>query len=350
VTGGISVRERGGAPKPSAAALHPYGGAAFAALVAESYAVAGEGSPGDFHQWLRDAYRASGAALPATSGEDLEQDLASARASLHRLPGRAARARAEAELARWAHRFVKQAIPRFSLDRGHEFCNVVKYGERQCLLQSVLIAGLLQAGGCDAGVVMVYANERGEQSNNGHVTVLLKLDDGAALLVDASDPEPFAKHSGLLVRASDYRYVTPVYQPRSSRIAACLTADTRARLAVAKVSALDLTFVGSQFWFYRGERAPGGVIAGQRTAAGLAASRQALEHSVRTCPANPLAVYMLGRTLLYQGDGRSARKLFFTARDLYRRYGWVPPGVKDALAATSPRTRSSRAVPPTRGR
>jgi hypothetical protein len=338
LTGGTSVRERG-ASDPPRAALYPYGGAQFAALVAQSYAVAGEGSPGDFHRWLRDAYRASGAPLPATSGADLEQDLASARASLHHLPRRAARARAEADLARWAHRFIKQAIPRFSLDRGYEFHNVAKYGERQCLLQSVLIAGLLQAGGCDAGVVMVYANERGEQSNNGHVTVLLKLDDGAAVLVDASDPEPFARHAGLLVRASDYRYVTPVYQPRSSRITAFLTADTRARLTAAQVSALDLAFVSSQFWFYRGERAPGGVIASQKTADGLIASRQALEQSVRICPANALAVYMLGRTLFYQGDGRGARKLFLTARDLYRRYGWVPAGVKDALAATNPRRR-----------
>ncbi len=184
---------------------------------------------------------------------------------------------------------------------------------------------------------MVYRNDKGQESNNGHVTVLLKLADGTARLVDASDPVPFVNHKGILLRAPAYRYVSPIYRPRDTAITSFLTADTRARLSVAKVTALDASFIRSQFWFYRGERIPGGVIATQRTPAGLAASRKALEESVRACPGNSLSVYMLGRAVLYQGDVAGGRRLLLAAQKLYAQYGWVPPGLKDAVAAAQAR-------------
>jgi hypothetical protein len=331
-----------------AAAPYPYGSAAFAELVADSYSVAGEGSTEHFRQWLRDAYRSARHPIPGTAGRNLDRDLSSKRAALAALSGPARRTREDRRLAEWAHRFIKKAIPRFSLDRGYEFHNVVKYGERQCLLQSVLIAGLLQAIGSDAGIVMVYKNDKGQLSNNGHVVVLLRLPNGTALLVDASDATPFVKHQGLLVRAADatlrsseatalrsteYQYVSPVYERGSSTISRFLPAGTRSGLAVAEVSGLDIAFVRSQFWYYRGERAPAGVIASKRNAAGLAASRKYLEKSVEACPGNSLAVYMLGRTLLYQGDIQGARGLLTRANQLYSRYGWVPDGLEDALIA-----------------
>jgi hypothetical protein len=331
-----TAQEESAAPPPSAAS-YPYGSAAFDGLVSDSYAVAGEGAADEFHQWLRNAYGSSGRPVPGTPGKDLAHDLSLERTELQGLADPVQRSGRETELARWAHAFIKKAIPRFSLDRGYEFRNVVKYGERQCLLQSVLIAGLLQSLGCDAGIAMVCRNDKGEVSNNGHVTVLLGLADDAALLVDASDPTPFVKHQGLLVSAQGYRYVNPIYAPGSDRIERFRIVDTRARLAVAKVSGLDIAFVRSQFWYYRGERVPGGVTIGARTAAGLAESRKCLEESVRGCPGNSLAVYMLGRTLLYQGHTDEARKRFTTAEELYAGYGWVPDGLREALAATQPR-------------
>ncbi len=317
-------------------ARYPYGSAAFAELVEDSYSVASEGSPAHFHKWLKDAYRSARVPIPGTPGKDFERDMAAKGREMAGLPTAAARAAAERRLAEWAHRFVKKAIPRFSLDRGYEFHNVVTRAERQCLLQSVLIAGMLQAMGCDAGVAMVYRNERGDVSNNGHVTVLLKLADGAALLVDASEPVPFARHTGLLVSAAgSYRYVAPAYAPRSATIERFLATSGGSPLVAAKVNGLDTAFVRSQFWYYRGERAPGGVISEKRTARGLAASRQYLEKSVQACPGNSLAVYMLGRTRLYEGDRPGARKLLARAERLYAQYGWVPGGLSDASVEAS---------------
>jgi hypothetical protein len=231
------------------------------------------------------------------------------------------------------HRVVKGTIPRFSLDRGFEFCNVVRYGERQCFLQAVLIAGLLQRMGVPAGIAMVYRNIQGQETNNGHAVTLVRLADGRDLIVDASDPEPFARQQGLFVRVNDYQYADPIYEGASGKIVAYRSVPGRARLAPRQVRTLDLPFIRSQFAYYRGERRTGGLLARAKTRSGLAAAEKDLRTSVAFCPRNPLAVYMLGRARLAQGRTQDARPILQRAHDLYARFGWVPPGPRQYLAA-----------------
>jgi hypothetical protein len=118
------------------------------------------------------------------------------RLRLAALPDPAERARAERDLAAFLHGAVKRAIPRFSLDRGFEFANVVRTGERQCFLQSVLLSACLRRAGIDAGALMVWANGRGQVSNLGHAVAFARLADGRILLVDASDPSPSCPTGG----------------------------------------------------------------------------------------------------------------------------------------------------------
>ncbi len=101
-------------------------------------------------------------------------------------------------------------LPKFSLDRGYEFRHSVDRLERQCFLQSVLIAGLMQRMGMEAGVVMIYRNQKGEASNLGHATVVLKLDNGRDIMVDASDPHPFMRHRGVFAA---HRLPGPAQRP-----------------------------------------------------------------------------------------------------------------------------------------
>jgi len=322
-------------------AWYPYGSAAFSELIADSYRAAGKGDSQEFRAWMRQAYRKAPKSLKRGCELDLEETLHAERQALRSISNPAKRAEAEVERAAWVHRLVKQLIPRFSLDRGYEFRNAVRYGERQCFLQSVLIAALLQDLGCRAGVVMVFRNSRGEESNNGHAVVLLRLPDQTAILVDASDREPLAHHQGLMARTGRYRYVLPEYGSHSDRITCYLAASNRHRIAADRVLPLDLSFLRSQFWYYRGERAAGGVISPHRTRAGLAASREALTRSVELCPDNPLAVYMLARTYLYQGNRTRARACATAASRLYAEYGWTPAGLRDLRRAVA-----SRAVAP----
>jgi hypothetical protein len=247
-------------------------------------------------------------------------------------------------LGAWLHRMVKSTIPRFSLDRGFEFCSVVRYGERQCFLQAVLIAGLLQRSGVRAGVAMVYRNLHGQETNNGHAVTLVRLSDGRDLIVDASDPEPFARQQGLYVRAGGYRYVDPVYEGRTGRIASYRTVPEKGKLSPAQVRTLDLAFIRSQFWYYRGERREGGLLSRAKTPAGLAAAAADLRKSVSLCPRNPLAVYMLGRVYHAQGKAEEAHRLFERAHRLYAAAGWVPAGPRQYLALTNrQRSRSAGA-------
>jgi len=264
---------------------YPYGSAAFSGLIADSYRAAGRADPQEFRAWMRQAYREAPGGLKRGRELGLEETLRAERQALRSISNPAKRAEAEVERAAWIHQLVKQLIPRFSLDRGYEFRNAVRYGERQCFLQSVLIAALLQDMGCRAGVVMVFRNGRGEESNNGHAVVLLHLPDKTAVLVDASDREPFARHQGLMARTGRYRYILPVYGSHSDRIAHYLAASNQRRLATDRVLPLDLPFLRSQFWYYRGERAEGGVIASHRTRAGLAEGPDAERGTVSGQPA-----------------------------------------------------------------
>jgi hypothetical protein len=319
------------------AALRPdekyaYHGRRFGELVAESHQVCGSKEPHDFYRWMRDAYQRSGYRFPGRPKLGFEEALLAERRGLGRLRGESRRAGAERNLGASVHKLVKTVIPRFSLERGFEFCNVIQGGERQCFLQSVLIAGLLQEMGVNAGVAMVYRNEKGEVSNLGHAVTLVKLPNGRDLLVDASERTPFARHQGLFVRAGDYRFVKPVYAAGSDEIAAYLPDSGGARIGPGRVRPLDFAFVRSQFWFYRGEQAPGALLAKTRTDVGLEAAARALQTSIKFRPQNPLAVYTLGRVYWAQQKTAEARPLLERGYTLYARYGWIPDGPKEYLA------------------
>jgi hypothetical protein len=320
---------------------YPYRSPQFTQMVLESHTRCRPGETHDFYGWLERAYRRTAAPLIRTKKPGLEAALETKRQELFRITDRSKRADAEAAFGAALHRMVKQVIPRFSLDRGFEFCSVIRYGERQCFLQAVLIAGMLQRAGADAGVVMVYQNPHGRESNNGHAVTLLRLANGQHVLVDASEPEPFPRQQGLFVRCGDYQYVEPVFDPRSARILRYRLASGRGEVATSRVSSLDLRFVRSMFWYYRGERQPGALLSRSKTAPGLAAARHDLQKSVEWCARNPLAVYMLGRVYLAEGKDREAGRQIARGFQLYSRFGWVPSGPKQYYLLASRRRGST---------
>ncbi|MFB3881268.1 MAG: tetratricopeptide repeat protein [Armatimonadota bacterium] len=310
---------------------YAYGSPRFRELVTDSYAPETSKAQ-EFFRWMeagfRDRKRRSLFAKAAT----LNDAIGAERLRILQAPGVAERTRLERQAAANLHRLIKDMIPRFSLERGYEFRSVVERGERQCLLQSVLIAGLLQAMGVDAGVVMVYRNPAGEESNNGHAAVLMELPDGTDLLVDASDPEPFQQHRGVFADVRGYRFLRPRYAPHSSAITGYLEEGDSRSVPAKDVCPLDFDFIRSQFWYYRGERVRGGILASSPTKDGLRRSEQYLRNSVEICPGNPLAVYMLGRTYLAEGRREAALSTLEQASALYSRSGWVPSGPREALA------------------
>ncbi|MGC8832802.1 MAG: tetratricopeptide repeat protein [Armatimonadota bacterium] len=307
----------------------PLGSARFDQLVEESCKYCGYGKVQQFYEWLWKAFAAHPVLFGGPHSSSLVEAVQKEAENLRSAVNAHQHAKIEMDLCRRLHRLVKTVIPKFSLDRGFEFANVVKYGERQCLLQAALLTAVLQACGVDCGVTMVYRNPHGQESNNGHAVTLVKLADGRDVLLDASEPEPFAKHQGLLVRAGRYQYVVPIYEGEYI-IGYRAQADGR-RMQTRLVRPLDYEFVRSQFWFYRGERAPGGLLASRRTLEGLSASVEALRMSVSVCPGNNLAVFSLGRAYLMKGDTKLAREFIQRAHALYQQYGWEPMGPKQAL-------------------
>jgi hypothetical protein len=336
-SGWLYASERLARAKVAGVEHYPYRTPRFTQFLAESYQEARAGDPRAFYTWWESAYRTSPVRYPGKEGLELPALLEDRRLFLAAIPDPHARAKAERELGGWLHRLIKKAIPRFSLDRGFEFTNTVRYGERQCFLQAVLIASLLQRMGVDAGVAMVYRNLHGQETNNGHAVTLVKLASGRDLIVDASDPEPFVRQQGLLVRAPQQRYVAPVYEAGTNEILHYLAAADRSKLPTATVRDLDYNFIRSQFWYYRGERASGGILARRPTVEGLEASARALRTSTRLCGQNALALYMLGRVYLAQGRAAESRTLFESAGKLYAACGWVPSGPRQYLARASRR-------------
>ncbi len=322
---------------PPAAAPAPadlsYGGGNFRALAAESYQRAG--LKGSFTGWLDGAYLKAG--LPVNgraAGPSLEADLAARRSEIG-----AARGPEKDELARktavWAHAFIKRALPRFSLERGFEFASAATTGERQCLLQSVILAGLLQRAGLDAGLVMVWNSQAGQKSNLGHVTSVLRLPGGAGdLEVDASEPGPVARHAGVLAwTAGGYRFLNAAFGS-DGVIRSYARADGNGNLRPAAVSFLGLNYVRSQFDYYRGERAPGGVLGtgtGQATAEGLKLSEQWLRRTLAEEPRNALAAGVLGNVWRKQGREAEAREQYQKAARLYTAQGHLPAGMRANL-------------------
>lgn len=310
---------------------YPYFGKVFRSFVADSYRENGKGSPDDFYRWFAVAYSKSAMGYQGVKRTDLKDFVNAESLKIKAMPSGAAKAEEELRLCAYLHRIIKKTITRFSLDRGFEFSNTERLGERQCLLQSVLISSLLQQMNVDAGVVMVYRNIAGDYSFNGHVTVLARLSTGRDIIVDASDPTPFVKHKGIFTRAEKYTYLAPVYAQGSSKIVGYR--NTQGKLFNNRqVLPLDVQYIRSQFYYYRGERTPGGVISAKKTAQGLARSAYYFGKSVRLSPANALAEYMLGRTYELQRQMAKARACYSKALDLQRSYGWVPAGIHQALA------------------
>jgi hypothetical protein len=330
----ITLFAAGPTASRSDAEMYPYLSARFSQLVAESYQDQNPAGARSFYRWMDRAYKGMHYRFPGNQRLGLEGLLRSKKRELGRINDAPKRARAEAEVCAYLHKVVKKLVPRFSLDRGFEFSNVVRFGERQCFLQSVLIAGLLQGMGVDAGVVMVSRNTHGEETNNGHAVTLVKLPSGQDIIVDASEPEPFARQQGLFARFGGYRYVVPVYGNRADNILHYKTASGNEEIATASLRPLDFSFIRSQFWYYRGERAKGGLLSTAPTREGLEAAAHSLQTSVRLCPDNPLAVYMLGRTYLAQGRADQAAGQLAQACRLYSRFGWVPAGPKEYLSRT----------------
>lgn len=310
----------------SVSPYYPYGKTGtFASFVTESFQVAGTKNP-----------QTASLSFFTYMGSTIPVSMDAAKIRLNAITDTKARAVGERDLCANLHKAIKKQIPRFSLDRGFEFANTVKFGERQCYLQSVVIASLLQRAGVPAGVAMVSRNEKGAYCNNGHAVAIARLADGNDIIVDASDPAPFMTHQGLMVQVpqmAGYAYVEPVYDT-AHRITAYRSQRGGKVLLPSAVAMLDVPFLRSQFTYYRGERTPGGLFTPPLvTRAGLAQSEKWLQKSVAECPRNPLAVYMLGRVQDRQGKIAPASQSYNNAYLLYTRYGWVPDAEIRALAA-----------------
>ncbi len=314
----------------AADAPYAYRSSAFTRLIDDSGKYVATDNASKFYAWFEGAYASNATTHPVGAAKlGLVRALDQRRAQIAALSGEA-RIKLEIETGAWLHRTIKTLIPTFSLDRGFEFSYTVSRGERQCLLQSVLIAGMLQRAGVNAGLAMVWRNPTGTESNLGHAATLIRLPD-KDIVVDASEPEPFATHQGLFVldaATNSYRFVVPTYAQDSS-ITAYKTPDTKT-VALSGVRSLDYNFVRSQFYFYRGERATNGFLAKPGTNDGLAASASALEMAIKIQPRNPLAVYVLGHVYRRLGKADEARAQYAQGYQLYQSFGYVPAGALDA--------------------
>lgn len=317
-------------PVHAADADYAYRSPAFTRLIDESGRFTGSSAASRFYAWFEHAYASTPSIHPAElRGLGLLRALGRRRAQIAALRGEN-RVKLEIDTGAWLHRTIKKLIPSFSLDRGFEFSYTVSRGERQCLLQSVLIAGLLQKMGVNAGLAMVWRNPQGSESNLGHAATLVRFPD-RDILVDASEPEPFATHQGLFVLNATtgvYNFVLPSYATDSS-ITAYQTPDNQA-LNLSSVRELDYNFVRSQFYFYRGERAKDGFLAKPGTPDGLTASARALETAIKIQPRNPLAVYVLGHVYRRLGKSDQARAQYAQGYKLYQSFGYVPAGAQAA--------------------
>ena len=117
----------------------PYGGREFSGFVSESFRNCG-GKSKEFFDWFNQAFQeARGVTLARWLNSWKVRLDTTSRSDVHE-----ASTEAQREFAADVHKAIKQTIRKFSFDRGFEFAYTVRFGERQCLLQSVLAAGLLQ--------------------------------------------------------------------------------------------------------------------------------------------------------------------------------------------------------------
>ncbi|WP_415790516.1 hypothetical protein [Deinococcus saxicola] len=307
-----------------------YGGKNFNTLAAESYTLAG--LKGNFTDWLDAAYLKTDLPVSKTApaGQTLRAALDARKAELGTAKGEARDTLAR-DTAVWAHTFIKKAVPKFSLERGFEFASMATTGERQCLLQSVVIAGLLQRAGLSAGLVMVWNSQSGQESNLGHVTSVLRLPGGAGdLEIDASEPTPTATHSGVLAWADgSYRFLNASFGP-GDVIGSYAHADGKGSVKPAGLTFLSLNYVRSQFDYYRGERAIGGLLGtgtGKATPGGLKLSEKWLKAALTEEPNNALAAGVLGNVWRKEGRMGEARTQYLKAAGLYAAQGHMPTGM-----------------------
>jgi len=320
---------------PAPSASYAYGSSAFTQLIQDSStSVPAQGVQG-FPEWFAQAFQKTpAAALPGHAGLSLEAALKLRASELKAETNPVKRTALERDTAAWLHRAIKAAIPKFSFERGFEFVYTVKNGERQCLLQSVLIAGLMQKMNLDAGVAMVWKNEKGNATNLSHVVTVLKLSDGHQIQVDASDPTPFAGHQGLFMwdaPAGGYRFLKTVFGPQHTITA--YKEMSGKTLNLERVSLLSYNYVRSQFYYYRGERTPGGFADTHKTDVGQQNSIRFLEQAIGYAPENPLAEYVLGRVYARQGRAEVAKTQFEQGYKLYLGSGFVPQGPLEAYRA-----------------
>ena len=318
-----------------ASSQFPYGGPAFTRLIADSYKQANLTNPKSFYTWMDQEPqtvalgKAAGGARPGWT-----KMLAQRKAQVDAATSPAQKTQDELQDAAWLHKTIKAAIPHFSLQEGFEFVNAERKGERQCVLQATLMAGLLQAMDINAGPVMVYKNLTGQSTNNGHAATLVKLADGHDVLADCSEPTPFARHQGLFVADAangKYRYVNPVFVGSTAIIASYKPEGETRIIPASRIKPMDYNFVRSQIEYYRGERNPGGLLDPHITAAGLAGEAQHLRRSIFECASNPLPEYMLGRVYLKQAKPAAASRQLTLASALYTKFGWLPQGCRDAM-------------------
>ncbi len=310
---------------------YPFGSSQFDALVRDSQSATGDSLTSSFEGWLEKAY-ATHQKAQLEDYATLTNALKARAAEYAKLKDVNARVALERDTGAWLHRMIKVTIPKFSLDRGFEFTNTVRFGERQCLLQGTLIASLLQKMGFEAGIVMIWRNLQGTPSNLGHVATYLSLSDGHALIVDASEPEPFASHQGVFSynrRLAQYQFLTPKFDTAGN-----LTDFNEAR--VSAITALPYSYVRSQFYFYRGERTPGGFVNKPITPDGLARSQAFLQKAISLEPQNLLAQYVLGYVYNRAGKTDLGTAQFKLSYGLYQKFGYVPDGVKQVMNGLKP--------------
>ncbi|MDQ2801129.1 MAG: hypothetical protein M3Y13_15970 [Armatimonadota bacterium] len=316
---------------PPSAERYPYGSPAFTRFLADSCRRTGQGTPAQFYHWLDKAYRTQNAGKSG-SPVTLAALIVSEKQKIVRLPDPTQKTQRELAVATQLHHLVKKAMPNFSLQEGFEFTNSVSKGERQCLLQSVLLAGLLQAMKVDAGVVMINRSLTGTVSNNGHCSALIHLPNGQDVFLDASDPKPFVRHLGLFGVEGGYRFLTPLFQGATPRIVGYTIVGTGGKIAPRHLRFLDAAFLRSQFDYYRGERTIGGLLSPPANWTGLEKEAALLRSSIKLCPQNPLPVYMLGRVYLREARPVPAKRWISQSLSLYNRQGWTPSGALEAAA------------------
>jgi len=292
-----------------------------------------------FRDFVADSFRVNGgkadsffAYMDKQSSEQYQEKVAGFLAKESKLLAKSSKAKrvaAETDAGRHIHAFIKKTIRKFSLDRGFEFYYTVKTGERQCFLQSVIVAGMLQKIGLKAGIAMVNSNEKGQMSFNGHAVAILHLSDGTDRIVDCSEPYPFAAHQGLFLRDSKglYCYVQPGFSRNDALILGYKDLRNGKNVQPSKMQGVDTNFLNSMFDYYRGERFVGGLLDPKATTKGLQGSLRFLSKSTQDSNDNPLAWAMLGRTYERLGQKVQSLPCYRKAYDIGKASGWIAPNV-----------------------